>query len=197
MPKEGLKFKDWPVLNKPREKMLRYGADKLSLAELLAVLIGTGTKDRNVLDCANQVLSFTGGFYGLNKMKLASLLRVKGLSLAKAARLKAASELGKRLSQERKSTKQVVNSASDLVDFYFAETKELKQNVLYLILLNGRNEIILEREIFRGTLTELLIHPREIFGKAIEERAAAVIVLRNHPSVISNQQTWILKWQSN
>jgi len=180
--KKGLKFKDWPLLNKPREKMLRYGEKKLSVVELLAVLIGVGTRDLNVLDCAGGVLTSCGGVKGLRKMKLSSLLKTKGLSLAKAARLKAALELGKRLSQEDTPAQKIISSASDLVDFYLAETRNLKQSTFYLVLLDGRNKIIFEEEIFRGTLTGSQVHPREIFGRATEERAAAVVVLHNHPS---------------
>ncbi len=182
MKNKGLSFENLPLLSKPREKLLRCGASKLSIVELLAVLIGVGTKGSNVLDCSHQVLSRCGSLAKLKDMKVSDLIKVRGLSLVKIARLKAALELGKRLLQENKSTKRIIDSAKDLVDFYIIETNNQRQSVFYLVLLNGQNEIILEKEIFRGTLTKSLIHPREIFGTALDERAAGIIVLYNHPS---------------
>ena len=193
MSKKGLSFKDWALENKPREKMFRYGVEKLSVIELLAVVLGTGTRNLNVIDCASEVLKQTGGLIGLREQQLSQLMKIKGLDLAKAARLKASLELGKKLFQEQKSTKRIVSSAKDLVDFYVAQTKDLKQSLFYLILLSGRNEVIMEEEIYRGTLTDSLIHPREIFGRAIEERACGIILLHNHPSGSSQPTALDLK----
>ncbi len=192
MTKKGLSFKNWSLENKPRERMLRYGAEKLSIIELLAIILGTGARGLNVIDCANEVLKQSGGLIGLREKCLSELMKIKGLDLAKATRLKASLELGKKLFQEQKSTKQKINSVKDLVDFYIAENCDLKQSRLNLVLLDGRNQVIAEEEIFKGTLTGVEIHPREIFGRAVEERAAAIILIRNHPSgeVKPTQRDW-------
>ncbi len=182
MSKKGLGFKDWSLENKPREKMLRYGVERLSTIELLAILLGTGARGLNVMACASEVLKQSGGLIGLREKSLRELMKIKGLNLAKAARIIASLELGKKLFQEQKSTKQTINSVKDLVDFYIAKNSGLKQSRLDLVLLDGRSRVIAEEEIFKGTLTEVTIHPREIFGRAVEERAAAIILISNHPS---------------
>jgi DNA repair protein RadC len=182
MKKKGLSFKDWPELNKPREKLIHYGSKELSVVELLAVILGTGTRDANVLDCAQEIFSHCGSLEKIGQLSIKQLREFKGLNQAKIARLKAALELGRRFLIEKKSTKQQISSAKDLVDFYIAQKGDLKQHSFSIVLLDGRNRILTEEEVFRGTLTEVTIHPREVFGRAVEERAAAVILVQNHPS---------------
>jgi len=170
------KIKDLPKFKRPREKLLEKGATALSDQELIAILIGSGQKDRDVMTISNKlrkVLLQEGGNFSLD-----SLLRVEGIGPAKGCQILAGFELARRylLTEEYKITK-----ADDVLPL-LSEIKDKKQEHFISISLNGANEVIETRIVTVGLLNQSQIHPREVFADVITDRAASVILGHNHPS---------------
>lgn len=175
---------DWPEHERPRERLLKYGAETLSDAELLAILIRTGKKHHTAVDLAQTLLST---FESLDRMASRSVADLRqhekklGLGLAKAATIVAAFELGRRAaSQSTKKTR--IHSPEDIANRYIPLMRETKKESFYVILLDSANHILREVKISDGILNSSLVHPREVFKPAIAEPAAAIILLHNHPS---------------
>jgi len=161
----------------PREKLIKYGASNLSDLELLHLLIGSGNKQASAQDISRQVLKLlkTKG----DSVAYGELLDVKGMGVAKASEIVALFELGRRylIPAERP----VISSTDEAVK-QLAHIRDKKQEHFVVLTLDGANRLISNTVVFQGTLNQSLVHPREIFAKAIEDRAAAVIVAHNHPS---------------
>ena len=175
-------IKDWPEVERPRERLLREGASSLSAAQLLAIILRTGGKGRSALDLAIEVLDTFGD---LTKIEVASLIEfksVKGMGTAKIAQLKAAFELGRRLAEEPFMRGPVFSSGQDVYAYFHGRFKNLKKEVFCCVLLDAKNRILKDCRVSEGTLTNSLIHPREAFKDAIRESAASVIFVHNHPS---------------
>jgi len=175
-------IKDWPEVERPRERLLREGANSLSTAQLLAIILRTGGKGRSALDLAIEVLDTFGD---LTKIEVASLIEfnsVKGMGTAKIAQLKAAFELGRRLAEEPFTRGPVFSSSRDVYAYFHGRFKNLKKEVFCCVLLDAKNRILKDCRVSEGTLTNSLIHPREAFKDAIRESAASVIFVHNHPS---------------
>ncbi|MDA7848192.1 DNA repair protein RadC [Sulfurospirillum sp.] len=163
-------------IDKPREKLSKKGVGALKNYELLAVLLGSGTKDKDVLKLSKEIVNlFEDDFEGVTLDKLTS---IHGLGVAKASQILSAIELSKRylIKQNKKITK-----AEDIYD-ELQEYKNKKQEYFITITLDGANHIIEKRVVFIGTLNRSLIHPREIFADALTDRAASIIIAHNHPS---------------
>ena len=176
------KIKDWPENERPRERLIKYGAENLSDAQLLAIIIRTGGAGKSVLALAMELLEKFGGLRDIDTASIVDLSFTKGMGKAKIAQLKAAFELGKRLMSEPMGNNPVFSS-SHLVYSYFAPRfKNAKKETFFCALLDAKNRLMREVKVSEGTLTNSLIHPREAFKEAIRESAASVIFVHNHPS---------------
>ncbi len=178
----GARVKDWPRDERPRERLLRYGAENLSDAQLIAIILRTGGSGRSVLALAMELLDTFKGLSNIENASLADLSSVKGLGPAKISQIRAAFALGKRLMSESAHSP-VPFSSSRIVHSYFAPRfKNLKKEIFLSLLLDTKNRLVKEVKVSEGTLTNSLIHPREAFREAVRESAAAVIFVHNHPS---------------
>jgi len=176
------KVRDWPENERPRERLLKYGAESLSDAQLLAIILRTGNAEKGVLALAMELLDRFKGLRDIDSSSPAELSLFKGLGSAKIAQLKAAFALGKRLMGESADADTALSS-SRMVNAYFAPRfKNLKKEVFMSALLDAKNRLIREVKVSEGTLTNSLIHPREAFKEAIRESAASIIFVHNHPS---------------
>lgn len=182
MTKYSFTIKDWPENERPRERLLKWGADKLTDTELLAILIRVGGVQDTAIDLARNMLTKFDGFRGLDAKSAAELKKVKGIGPAKVAQIKAALELGKRLLTENSKEKRKIESCNDVFQLVAPYLRNLSREVFKVLLLTSRNNLIAEKTIFEGSLTESLVNPREIIKEAINEAAASVIFIHNHPS---------------
>jgi DNA repair protein RadC len=175
--------KEWPANERPREKLLNHGPETLSEAELLAILLRTGSKKANVLDMAKTLFAEHGESLGTLASRNAQELQAHGIGLAKAISIVAAFELGRRKEAEQKDKRPAqVRSSKDIVKIYAPLMRDLQYEVFKVILLDSANHILRDREISRGILNSSLVHPREVFKYALMETAASIVVLHNHPS---------------
>lgn len=173
----------WPEEDRPREKLERYGSDTLSDAELIAILLRVGGRKETAVDLARRILQETGGLEELGRMSIKSLQRVKGIGTAKAVTIAAAFQLGVRFSKTHIAEKYVkIRSASDVVDHFGGPLRLLTHEVFNILLLNSNNRVYKEINISTGHLNASVVHAREIFKAAIDNLAAYIILMHNHPS---------------
>jgi DNA repair protein RadC len=175
-------IKDLPSNERPRERLLKYGANALSGAELLAIILRTGTLDENVVQVAQRLLSTFGSFTGLAKANTTELTREKGLGPAKAAQLKAALEIGRRLLVESPNERPQVRSPADAANLVMSEMSLLDQEHLCTMLLDTKNRVVDTTTVYKGSLNTSMIRVGELFRDAIRVNCASLIVLHNHPS---------------
>jgi DNA repair protein RadC len=178
-------IRDWPRDERPREKLLEKGAAALSDAELLAILLRTGTRGSSALDLARNVLK---SFRGLRKFIAADRRRfcaVPGLGLARFAELQAAVEISRRQLTESLKAGPSLASPRATCDFLSAKLRDLEHEVFCCLYLDKRHRLIEYEELFRGTIDGASVHPREIVKLALQRNSAAVIVAHNHPSGIA------------
>ncbi len=176
------KVREWPENERPRERLIRYGGAALSEAQLLAILLRTGSGDRGVMDLALSLLDTFKSLRDIDNASMSDLSSIKGIGTAKIAQMKAAFELGRRLMAEPGHDGPLLLSSSAVYSFFAPRFKHLKKEVFLCLLLDVKTRFIKEVKISEGTLTNSLIHPREAFKEAIRESAAAVIFIHNHPS---------------
>lgn len=174
-------LKNWPEAERPRERLLRQGADALSDAQLLGIILRTGTGGRTAVDVGRDLLERFGGLNGIAQAGINELTMVPGIGSAKAAEIKAAIELG------RRHLKPTMAGASfcaskEVADFYQPRLRDARKEEFRCILLDTKNRLIREETVSTGSLTASLVHPRETFKSAVRESAAAVIFVHNHPS---------------
>ena len=179
---ERMTLKDLPQAERPRERLIRYGSDKLSLTELLAIVIGKGTLGEPVSVLSSRLLSKFGDLNRLEEASIEELVKIKGIGRAKATQIKAALELGRRLFSQEEIRGKTIQTAEDVYKIMRAEFKNKKKEHFKLVLLNTRNQIIRKVSVTKGTLNTSLIHPREVFKSALSHSAASVILVHNHPS---------------
>jgi len=173
------KLKDIPKVDRPRERFLEKGSDALSKSELLAILIGSGIKGKNVKQLSEQIIRKFGNKF--LDITVDDLLEILGIGKAKALQIVSALALVKRFYEELGPKDNIVLSAQDAV-FLTSEIRDKKKEYLVCLYLNARNALLKKEIISVGILDKSIIHPREIFGPAVELRAAGVILLHNHPS---------------
>lgn len=171
-----------PQEDRPRERLARYGADSLSLVELLALLLGSGTKETPVLSLAQQIISHFGSLQQLADATLSELCSIKGVGPAKAIQLKAALHLGMRASKQEIAPKYKISHPTQAYEIVRNELENEKREVFIAILLDIKNVLITKEIISIGDLSHTLVHPREVFYSAIRHKAASLIVAHNHPS---------------
>ncbi len=173
---------DWPEEDRPREKLLKRGAEYLSTAELLAILLRVGAPGMSAVDLARHILQETGGLRALAGWSPEELYRIHGLSVAKVAQLKAAIALGERVLSEKKRDLGEIYSPAQVYAFVRPRLRDLKKEVFKVIFLNARNQILEEHTVSQGTLTESLVPFREVFALANRYGATNVVCVHNHPS---------------
>src|SRR5699024_8857757 len=171
-----IKIKDVPMDERPRERLLQYGEAKLSNNELLAILIGSGTKNDSAIDLANRILMHFEGLKLLREATIEELTAIKGIGKAKGISILAALELGKRIHTYKPDDRVTIKSPSDGADYVMEEMRHLNQEHLVAMFLNTKNQIIHRQTIFIGSLNSSIVHPREIFREAVKRSAAAVIL---------------------
>ncbi len=175
-------IKKWPEGERPRERLLKYGARNLSVAQLIAIILRTGGGGKSAIDLAIEILDSFGDLKNIENASLREFASFKGMGNAKVAQLKAAFELGRRLLEEPHEKGPVFSSGHDVYSYYHQRFNNLKKEVFRCALLDAKNRIFKDCRISEGTLTNSLIHPREAFRDAIKESAASVIFVHNHPS---------------
>ena len=176
------KLRDLPAADRPRERLLNYGPEHLSSAELLAIVLRTGTPSENVLNLSIRLLSQFGGLAGLEKANLSELTRIHGFGEAKTAQLKAALELGKRLKSLRQDERPTINSPEDVANLLQSEMAFLEQEHLRVVMLNTRNHVLGVPEVYRGNVNSAIVRAGEVLREAVRSNATGVIVVHNHPS---------------
>ena len=173
----------FPVDDRPRERMAIYGAGVLSDAELVAVLLRTGTQEKSAMALAAE-LTADGGLYkhlaGIRQLK--ELTKIKGLGIAKASTILAAIEIGRRLATAKPLERCCFACPQDGVAFLMPRLRYLQREQFLVVLLNSKNKVIGTEVISEGSLTGSVVHPREVFQPAILQHAAAIVVAHNHPS---------------
>jgi DNA repair protein RadC len=180
------KIKDWPLDERPREKLLKFGAGALSDSELLAIIISSGTKKITAVDVAKTVLKEFGS---LGEISSKSVLEIKnrikkggGLGQAKIIKLVASFEIGRRASAQSVGPQITVRNPQDIANYYIPQLKDLKQEIFRIALLDSANHFMKDVIITQGILNTSLVHPREVFKPAILEPSANIILIHNHPS---------------
>lgn len=176
-----MKIKELPPDSRPRERLIRQGVKALSDAELLAIILRSGNKRENVVEVANKLLK-SYNLKSLSRLRVNTLKKNLGIGETKASQIIASFELGRRLSRFNDGKKIMVNNAKDIARLFLHELSSLKKEHFLGIYLDSRKRIIKEETIFIGTLNSSLVHPREIFKVALDEGAAAIILIHNHPS---------------
>lgn len=177
--RRSLRIKDMPSSLRPREKLFVHGADNLTDAELLAILLGTGSMKQNALVLGDKLLQR----FSLKKLngQLKELIRYPGIGTAKASRIAAALELGERIFAPATVTKIIIRNAKDVLS-QVRDIAEKKQEYLMVLYLNARQELVLKEVVGIGSLNSLQITPKEIFSHALKTPCASIIVVHNHPS---------------
>lgn len=167
--------------DRPREKMMNIGTKNLTNTELLAILIRTGDKNLNAVELSSRILKFCGGIRGLVDISVEELCNIDGVGPAKSSVIKAAIEIGRRIS-DFKPEKLKIQDPKDVYKYYMESMRYLKKEVFKIVLLNTKNEIIKDVDVSIGSLNSSIVHPREVFSEAIRASANSMILIHNHPS---------------
>ena len=176
------RIKDLPQHERPRERLRDHGPAALSNAELLAIILRTGTASATAIELAAGLLSRFGSLNNMAGLSVAELSKVHGLGTAKSAQVLAALEIGRRMASYRDGVRPRINCPEDVAELFRAELEPLKKEVLKLVILNTKNEVMKIAQISEGSLGGTVLHPRETFREAIKEAAAGIILVHNHPS---------------
>ncbi len=183
MSRNHVTIKELPEDERPREKLLKYGKEFLSNGELLAILIGTGTREKSALSLAGSLLAKDGnGITFLSDCTPEELYSVEGIGQAKACKLIAAIELGRRIAGKEGEKRYKAGSPGEVADLLMEEMRYHKKEHFKVLFLNTKNEIISREDVSVGNLNSSIVHPREVFRNAIRRGAASIIVVHNHPS---------------
>jgi DNA repair protein RadC len=178
-------LKDLPADARPRERLLAQGAGALADVELLALLLRTGLKGKGVLELASEVLASFDGFAGLLAASAQDLKRVKGLGPAKRAELAAVIEMARRALAQRMTEQPLFESPQQLKDYLRLHLAHLDHEVFAVLFLDAQHRLIAMEPMFRGTLTQTSVYPREVAKRALQRGAAAVVLAHNHPSGVA------------
>lgn len=180
-----LTLKELPISERPYEKCERYGVSSLSNAELLAVIIKSGSKGERSVEVANRVLNFrkeTPGLVGLNYLSLEDLTKIRGIGRVKAIQLLCVTELTKRMAKERYTEDSDFSSPKNIAEYYMQDMRYLECEQVMLLLLDTKCHKIKDFVISKGTVNAAMAEPREVFQKALKYGAVNIVLLHNHPS---------------
>ena len=180
-----MRISDWPLSERPRERLMYVGAAQLSDAELLAIFLGTGTRGRSALDVARGLLADFGSVSAVLAAEREALVRAKGFGLARYCRLAAVLELVRRGLRQEMARKDALASPGAVRDYLRLKLRDLQHEVFMGVYLDAQNRVIGDEELFRGTLTQTSVYPREVVKRALAHNAAGVILAHNHPSGVA------------
>lgn len=176
-------IREWSPDDRPREKLFAQGEESLSTAELLAILLRTGCRGTNAIELSRQIIDRFGSLRNMSHTDARGWKSFKGLGKAKVAQIKAALELGRRFREEEwREERPQIKSAKDTIDLLMPRMRDLKKEVFKVIFLNSQNRVIAVEDLAQGTVNHASPIIREIFHRALEHFAAAVICAHNHPS---------------
>jgi len=175
----------WPTTEQPREKLMTTGADSLSDAELLAILIHSGIRGRSALEISRELLQKFGGLGGLLAVDQQTLSSEPGLGPARIACLKAAQELAQRQLLEEVKASDVLTSSAATRRYLLARYRHYDHEVFSCVFLNNQHHVVKFEEMFRGTIDGAAVYPREVVKRSLHHNAAAVIFAHNHPSGVA------------
>lgn len=176
------RINDMQQYDKPRERLLSDGVEVLSNAELLAILLGSGTKGMNAIDLGHELLNGLGGFEGIHRQDISQLMAYKGIGEAKATRIKAAVELGNRMKMEAFQRQPLIRSPEDLVSLVGHELRAKEHEELWVIRLDIRNRFLGLEKLYKGTQDSANVRVAEIYKTALRKGAYAIMLVHNHPS---------------
>lgn len=178
-----MKIKFLPEEERPVEKCMSYGIESLSNRELLALLINSGTREKSAMELAEVILAKEqAGITYLREASIEELMSIKGIGKAKAARLAAAVELGKRLATKPIKSRSYIESDADVASLFMEDLRYQKKEYFKALLLDSKCGIISIETVSIGELNSTIVHPREVFNAAVKKSAAAIIFVHNHPS---------------
>ena len=176
---------DWPVDERPRERLLARGPAALSDAELLAIFLRVGVKGKSAVDLARDLIGRFGSLNGLFAVPLDDFAAVPGMGAAKYAQLQAVLEMARRALTEKMRQASAFSSPAEVRDYLKAHLAPLRHEVFFALWLDAQHRLIVGEELFRGTLTQTSVYPREVVKRALVHNAAAVILAHNHPSGVA------------
>lgn len=180
---KNLTIKEIPYDERPYEKLETLGPSALSNAELLAIIIKTGSKEEKVTDLTTRLLASTeNGLLDLYSKTIKDLMSIKGIGRVKAIQLKAVAEISKRMSKETYKRQLNINSPQSVANLYMEDMRHLSKEHMMMVLLDTKNSVIKEELVSIGTVNASLIHPREVFIYALKGHAVSFILIHNHPS---------------
>ncbi|KEZ51171.1 RadC family protein [Metabacillus indicus] len=179
---EVLKIHDFPLEDRPRERLIHDGPESLANHELLAILLRTGSKKESVLQLANRLLNHFEGLRFLKEASVAELTSISGIGEAKAVQVLAALELGRRINRLAYEDRYVIKSPQDGANYVMEEMRFLSQEHFVCLYLNTKNQVLHKQTVFIGSLNASIVHPREVFKEALKRSAASIICIHNHPS---------------
>jgi DNA repair protein RadC len=177
-----MRMKDLPLMERPRERMVEKGAEGLRTAELIAILLRTGTRGASAVHIADQLLARFPSLDQLSRASLPELQAVKGVGPDKAVALKSAFTLARRMAEELRREAPLLDTPEKIADLLREENRTYEVERFQVVLLNTRRRLLQVEALSHGTLDTLLVHPREVFKSAIRSGAAALVLVHNHPS---------------
>jgi len=182
--KNSSSIKHWPEDERPRERLIKYGSASMSDAHLLGILIGSGDRRarKNAVDLSRDLLNEFGTLESIDQAPITEICQIKGIGAAKAAQIKAALEVGKRMAAKTSGKKIKMKSSRVFFEYFSPFLKNLKKEIVKIVLLDPKLQLIKEITISEGSLNASIVHPREVMIPAIKESAASFALIHNHPS---------------
>jgi DNA repair protein RadC len=180
-----MKITDWPIDERPREKLLKLGSEALSDAELLAIFLRTGIQGCSAVDLARNLLSTFGSLRGLLSASQIEFCQAKGIGQAKFVQLQASIEMSKRYLAEKMDKVDALNSVEQTQTFLLSKLRDQRQEVFAMLMLDSQHRLIKYRPMFFGTIDSASVYPRVLVKQALDDNAAAVILAHNHPSGVA------------
>ncbi|MEC0225569.1 RadC family protein [Paenibacillus alba] len=177
-----LMLREVPNEERPRERMLQYGAGALSHVELLAILLRTGTVSESAVRLASRILNESGGLRSLVDMSKDQLTQIKGIGDAKALQIMAGIELGRRLAKSSHAERVTIRSPKDIANLMSEDLRYLQKEHFVCLFLNTKNHLLAQETLSMGSLNASIVHPREVFRAAIKRSSASIVCVHNHPS---------------
>jgi DNA repair protein RadC len=176
---------DWPVDDRPREKLMAKGAEMLSDAELVAIFLRTGVRGKSAVDIAREALARFGSLSGLFAANAGAMTAIAGLGTAKYAQLQAVLEMARRALREKLERGSALSSPQTVRDYLRLKLQDRPHEIFVGVFLDAQNRVLAVEELFRGTLTQTSVYPREVVKRALAHNAAALIFAHNHPSGVA------------
>lgn len=178
-------MKQMPKQEQPYEKFSQFGPESLSDAELLAIIIRTGTKEEKSIDLAKKILNISNsdeGILAITRLSLKDLQQIKGIGKVKAVQIKCIAELSRRIAKTTARRRLCMNNPRTIADYYMEDLRFVNQEVTLLIMVDTKNQFLSDKVISKGTVNASLISPREIFLESLNNQAVYIILIHNHPS---------------